>query len=77
MAKIRIDKIDDVTEFLRHIVLTPEQKEGALGMGWNFHPDDDLQDEELNASLDRCFEVCEKFHKDIYKLTLDILKAEC
>lgn len=77
MAKFRIDTIEDVTEFFRHIVLSPEEKEGALGMGWNFHPDDDLQDEELNAALDRCFEVCEKFHKDIYKIGLDLLKLEC
>lgn len=77
MAKYRIDIVDDVTEFLHHVILSPDQKEGALGLGWNFHPDDDLHDDELNAALDRCFEVCDKFHKDIYKLTLDILKKEC
>lgn len=77
MAKFRIDTIQDVTEFLRHVILSPEKREGALGLGWDFNPDDDLQDDELNAALDRCFEVCDKYHKDIYKMWLDLLKTEC
>lgn len=42
-----------------------------------FHPGDVLHDDELKATLDRCFEICEKFQKDIYKLTLNLLKLEC
>lgn len=77
----KIRTAEDINALLRYVIFD-------LGLGWDFHPDDDFSaygkpdkdearfsDEEselLNQQIDRCFEVAEKIHKDIYKLTLDL-----
>ena len=75
--------MQDVEQFLRYVMIN-------LGLGWDFHPDDDCSkyttadgsprftaDEAtaLNAAIDRCFEVCDKFHQDIYHHALQIVKT--
>lgn len=78
---MKIHTVADIDGFLRYVIFD-------LGLGWDFHPDDDFSaygkpdkdearftdedSEELNRLIDRCFEVAEKCHKDIYKLTLDL-----
>lgn len=77
---MKVKNIEDVQAFLHYVIVD-------LGLGWDFHPDDDFsaygkpdkdeprfsdeESDELNELIDRCFEVCAKQHKDIYKLTLD------
>lgn len=55
----------------------------------NFHPDDnfyDYVDENRNQSfndkqcdmyneiMDKCFEICEKYHRDIYEIAMRVLQ---
>lgn len=78
---MKIRTAEEINAFLRYVIFD-------LGLGWDFHPDDDFsaygkpdadeprftdeESEQLNQMIDRCFEVAEKIHKDIYKLTLDL-----
>jgi len=82
MQSFKICNVADVELFLRYVMVD-------LGLGWDFHPDDDFsaygkpdadeprftdeESDELNEQIDKCFEICAKQHKDIYKLTLDML----
>lgn len=78
-----INTMKDVEEFLRYVMVD-------LGLGWDFHPDDDFakytkedgtprfsaaEAEQLNNAIDRCFEVGEKYHQDIYHHALQIVKT--
>jgi len=90
VKSFKINTIADVQEFLRYAMLPDPQ---GLGIGWDFHHDNDFTSygkpdadeallseedgEALNLVIDRCFEICDKLHKDIYKLTLDIQINEC
>jgi len=75
--------MEDVEKFLRYVMVD-------LGLGWSFHPDDDFckytkedgsptfsaaDAQQLNETIDRCFEICDKYHKDIYHLGLQIVKT--
>lgn len=79
----KINTMEDVEKFLRYVMI-------ELGLGWSFHPDDDFakytkedgspcfsadEAEQLNDAIDRCFEVCEKYHQDIYHHALQIVKT--
>lgn len=80
MNRFRIKNIEDVQAFLAYVM-------SDCGLAWDFHPDNDFSayskpdadeplftEEEadiLNLAIDECFAVCEKMHKDIYKLTMD------
>lgn len=61
-----------------------------LGLGWDFHPDDDFakytkedgsvrfsaaEAEQLNNAIDRCFEIGDKYNQDIYHHALQIVKT--
>lgn len=90
IQKFQIKTVKDVEAFL-HYVLLPEPE--GLGLAWTFHPDDDFSSygkpdkdealfsdeeaEQLNQTIDKCFEVCEKQHKDIYNLSMEIALNEC
>lgn len=79
LDKLKVKNIEDVQVFLTYVVV-------ELGLGWDFHPDDDFaafvkpgtnepmfspeDADELNELIDKCFEICAKQHKDIYHLTL-------
>jgi len=79
----KINTMEDVEKFLRYVMVD-------LGLGWSFHPDDDFSKytkedgtptfsatdaQQLNETIDRCFEICDKYHKDIYHLGLQIVKT--
>lgn len=90
MTPFKINTMEDVDRFL-HYVMLPEPE--GLGLQWDFHPDDDFtsygrpdadlprfseeEGEQLNLLIDRCFEICDKYHKDIYHLALEIQRNEC
>lgn len=78
LQKFSIKNFDDVTAFLRYVIVD-------LGLGFDFHPDDDFrmyvstdhedslteeEAEQLNVRLDDCFAMCERVHKNIYDVTL-------
>jgi len=83
METMKIHTTADVEKFLRYVMID-------LQLGWNFHPDDDFHKytqedgsplfsdsdaQQLNETIDRCFEVCDKYHVDIYHLALQIVKT--
>lgn len=81
IEKRQIRTVADVEAFLRYAI-------GELGIGWEFHPDNDFSSygkpdkdeallseedaDKLNEMIDRCFEVCDKQHKDIYHIALQL-----
>jgi len=83
MERKKINTMEDVEKFLRYVMVD-------LRLGWSFHPDDDFSKYEtekgdklfpenegrvLNEAIDRCFEICDKYHVDIYHLALQIVKT--
>ncbi|TAH22527.1 MAG: hypothetical protein EAZ08_01250 [Cytophagales bacterium] len=77
-----INTIENVKTYFKSLV----------DMDLSFHPDDDFKDYLVhstqqpiftiteakihNASMNRCFEVCEKHKVDIYEISLDVLNLK-
>lgn len=85
MKTFEIQTIQDVEQFLRHVI---EPNGFALGM--EFHPDDDFSDymkengekvfsnneaKALNEMTGKCFDICEKQNADIYAFALNIING--
>lgn len=83
MMPEQIVAVKDVEAFFRHIFFDRKV---------DFHPDDDFsvfenqttgeptflpeEAEKYNAMMDDCFQVCEKFHVDIYDKWMKALIAD-
>ena len=61
----QINTIEEVREFFSVLV----------AKGIIFHPDDDLGSDDLNETMDKCFEVCEANGADIYGMALDAVEV--